>query len=74
MSGTTNAYELLIRSVVDYAIYMLDVDGTVVNWNTGAERIKGYTAMEIVGRNFACFYTAEDQEAGVPQKALRMAA
>ena len=71
---STNAYELLVQGVVDYAIYLLDPKGCVVSWNPGAERIKGYTADEIVGTNFSRFYTEEDREAGVPEKALKVAA
>ena len=67
-------HELLIRNVVDYAIYMLDPDGRVVSWNPGAERIKGYAAEEIVGQHFSRFYTAEDRAAGVPAEALNKAA
>jgi PAS domain S-box-containing protein len=68
------ANELLIQGVVDYAIYMLDPEGRVVTWNPGAERIKGYTAEEIIGDNFARFYTEEDRAAGIPEQALRIAA
>jgi PAS domain S-box-containing protein len=67
-------HDLLIRSVVDYAIYMLDLEGRVVSWNPGAERIKGYAANEIVGEHFSRFYTEEERTAGVPQAALRLAA
>jgi len=67
-------HDLLIRSVVDYAIYMLDAGGCVVSWNAGAMRIKGYDAEEILGRHFSCFYTEADQQAGVPAQALRIAA
>ena len=74
MSSAANASELLIQGVVDYAIYMLDPDGRVVSWNPGAERIKGYTAEEIIGEHFSRFYTDEDRAAGVPEQALRMAA
>jgi PAS domain S-box-containing protein len=70
----TNAHELLIQAVVDYAIYMLDPDGRIVSWNTGARRIKGYTAQEIIGEHFSRFYTDEDRLAGIPGKALRIAA
>nr|WP_238940439.1 PAS domain-containing sensor histidine kinase [Pseudoroseomonas ludipueritiae] len=70
---TTSTYELLIRSVVDYAIFMLDLDGHVMSWNSGAERIKGYTAEEIIGEHFSRFYTEEDRAAGLPAKALRIA-
>jgi PAS domain S-box-containing protein len=71
---SVNAYELLIQGVVDYAIYMLDPKGYVVSWNPGAERIKGYTTDEIVGAHFSRFYTEEDRAAGVPEKALKVAA
>ena len=50
-------YRHLVQGVVDYAIYMLNPDGTVANWNAGAQRAKGYTAEEIVGRHFSCFYS-----------------
>jgi PAS domain S-box-containing protein len=69
-----SAYERLVQSVVDYAIYILDPEGRVSSWNPGAERIKGYTADEIVGENFSRFYTREDREARVPQEVLRKAA
>src|SRR5689334_17431069 len=67
-------HELLIRSVVDYAIYMLSPDGGVVSWNPGAERIKGYTAEEIVGQHFSRFYPPEAVERGWPAGELRRAA
>jgi PAS domain S-box-containing protein len=70
----TNAYELLIQAVVDYAIFMLDVEGRVASWNPGAERIKGYTAAEIIGQHFSRFYTEEERAAGMPDKVLRIAA
>ncbi len=63
-------FKLLVQGVTDYAIYMLDPEGYVVSWNAGAERIKGYTAHEIVGQHFSEFYIKEDREAGVPQNAL----
>ena len=66
-------FRLLVSSVVDYAIYMLDPEGVVVSWNAGAQRFKGYAAEEIVGRNFANFYTPEDRAAGVPQRVLATA-
>lgn len=66
-------YRLLVESISDYAIYMLDIDGTVTNWNAGAQRFKGYTADEIVGQNFSRFYRLEDQQAGIPQRNLRLA-
>ncbi len=66
-------YRLLVAGITDYAIYMLDNDGRVVNWNAGAERFIGYTAPEIVGRHFSCFYTDEDRAADQPAKALEVA-
>ena len=63
-------YQLLIDAVTDYAIYMLGVDGTVLSWNSGAARLKGYKPEEIIGRSFSKFYTDEDRAAQLPQKAL----
>ena len=65
--------QLLIDGVADYAIYMLDPDGVITSWNTGAERIKGYRADEIIGRHFSCFFTAEDQARGLPAAILASA-
>jgi PAS domain S-box-containing protein len=67
-------FRLLVQGVTDYAIYMLSPEGMVTNWNSGAERIKGYTHDEIVGSHFSRFYTAEDEAAGVPRRALSTAA
>ncbi len=55
--------QLLVEAVTDYALYLLDLDGTIVSWNTGARRIKGYTADEIIGKNFSMFFTDEDRAA-----------
>jgi PAS domain S-box-containing protein len=66
-------FRLLVQSVKDYAIYMLDPQGIVTNWNMGAQAIKGYSADEIVGRHFSNFYTEEDRQAGEPERALRVA-
>ncbi|WP_194726791.1 hybrid sensor histidine kinase/response regulator [Noviherbaspirillum malthae] len=63
-------FELLVSGISDYAIYMLDPQGTITSWNAGAERFKGYRAEEIIGHHFSRFYTPEDQKAGLPQKAL----
>src|SRR2546425_8133336 len=52
---TAEQFHILVDSVEEYAIYLLDPNGNVVTWNTGAQKIKGYTAEEIVGKNFACF-------------------
>ena len=67
------SFKLLVQSIVDYAIYMLDIDGRVTSWNAGAERIKGFQTDEIVGQHFSAFYTEEDREAGVPQRVLETA-
>ena len=66
-------FKLLVQSVVDYAIFMLDPKGRVSSWNVGAERIKGYSADEIIGKHFSTFYTDEDRKAEVPKKALELA-
>jgi PAS domain S-box-containing protein len=66
-------FRLLVQGVSDYAIYLLDLEGKVTNWNLGAQRIKGYFANEIIGQHFSRFYTDEDRAAGVPQKALETA-
>ncbi|MGZ6014915.1 MAG: PAS domain S-box protein [Phenylobacterium sp.] len=68
-----SAYRLLVEAVVDYAIYLLDDQGRVSSWNPGAERIKGYTRSEILGRHFSQFYTPADRAAGVPAHALAVA-
>lgn len=58
----------------DYAIYLLDADGNIATWNTGAQRFKGYSAEEIIGRHFSIFYTEEDRAIGLPGRALVTAA
>jgi PAS domain S-box-containing protein len=63
-------FQTLVHGVTDYAIYMLDPQGHVTNWNTGAMRIKGYNESEIVGRHFSIFYTPEDRADGVPARTL----
>lgn len=68
-----NRFELLVQSITDYAIYMLDPNGIVSSWNAGARRFKGYEADEIVGQHFSRFYTAKDQADGLPARALRTA-
>ncbi|RUL78372.1 PAS domain-containing sensor histidine kinase [Dyella choica] len=69
-----NRYRLMIESITDYAIFMLDKDGHVSSWNPGAERIKGYRPEEIIGKHFSAFYTHADREAGLPQANLMRAA
>jgi PAS domain S-box-containing protein len=68
-----NRLQMLIDAVVDYAIYMLDLEGRVISWNSGAARLKGYSTEEIIGQSFRKFYTSEDRDAGVPDTALRTA-
>ncbi|KRB61529.1 histidine kinase [Rhizobium sp. Root708] len=63
-------YHLLVDSITDYAIYLLDPTGHISSWNAGARRFKGYTEEEILGEHFSRFYTPEDQEAGIPARAL----
>src|SRR5262252_3673401 len=67
-------FRLFVGGVTDYAIYMLDTEGVVTNWNAGAERIKGYSADEIIGQHFSVFYGPKDREDGLPQHALMAAA
>lgn len=66
-------YRLMVDSITDYAIYMLDTTGTVVSWNAGAQRFKGYVADEIIGQHFSRFYTEEDRATHLPQRALKTA-
>jgi PAS domain S-box-containing protein len=73
-SATAELFRLLVGAVKDYAIFLLDPEGRVASWNAGAERIKGYTAEEIVGHSFARFYPPEDRAAGVPDRMLARAA
>ena len=68
------AFRLLVESVMDYAIFLIGPDGRILTWNLGAQRIKGYTADEIVGQHFSVFYTSEDREAGRPTMLLGLAA
>ena len=71
---TEERFRLLVDAVQDYAIFMLDVQGHVSSWNTGAERIKGYTVSEIIGKHFSVFYPEEDLRAGKPERELVIAA
>jgi PAS domain S-box-containing protein len=63
-------FELLVDAISDYAIYTLDPDGLITSWNSGAEKIKGYRAEEIIGQHFSRFFTAEDRAQGLPEKVL----
>lgn len=66
-------YRLLVEAVTDYAIYMLDPSGIITSWNPGAERFKGYSASEIIGRHFSCFYPEAERNDGLPERALETA-
>src|SRR5712672_4101327 len=66
-------YRLLIETITDYAIYMLDASGIVTSWNPGAQRFKGYAPSEIIGQHFSRFYTEEDRKQGIPALALKTA-
>jgi PAS domain S-box-containing protein len=74
LQESERGFRLLVQGVTDYAICMLDPDGIVSNWNSGAWRITGYRADEIIGQHFSLFYTAEDRANGLPQQALSIAA
>ena len=73
LDDETRQYALLLRSVTDYAIFMLDIDGCVRSWNPGGERIKRYSAREIIGQHFSRFYTPGDIARGVPARGLAVA-
>ncbi|HEV2264494.1 MAG TPA: PAS domain S-box protein [Stellaceae bacterium] len=66
-------FRLLVKSVTDYAVFMLDPSGVITSWNAGAERIKGYGADEIIGQHFSRFYTKQDRATGLPVRALEVA-
>ena len=74
LPGYEERFRLLVETVKDYAIFMLDPEGRVASWNAGAERIKGYNAEEILGRHFSCFFLPKDVEAGKPGRELEAAA
>jgi PAS domain S-box-containing protein len=73
LRASEDRFRLLVQGVADYAIFMLDPNGFVTNWNAGAARIKGYTAEEIVGHHFSRFYAEEDQQRRLPQTVLETA-
>jgi PAS domain S-box-containing protein len=63
----------MIEEIQDYAIILLDTDGTILSWNRGVEKIKGYKAEEIIGQNFNIFYMPRDRQENLPQKLLDLA-
>jgi PAS domain S-box-containing protein len=72
-NSDNDRYRLLVDAITDYAIYMLDPDGIITNWNAGAQRFKGYPAEEIIGQHFSRFYSPEDRSNGLPARALAIA-
>ena len=66
-------HEKMIAEIQDYAIILLDIDGTILTWNKGAEAIKGYKAKEILGQNFRIFYLPRDREEKLPEKLIELA-
>ncbi len=73
LAQSEERFRLLVNSLTDYAIYMLDREGNITSWNSGAERLKGYEAAEVTGKHFDRFYTPEERNAGVPARSLRIA-
>ncbi len=74
LRASEEIFHHLVDGVEDYAIFMLDATGHIVSWNTGAERIKGYAASEIIGQHYSVFFPPEDVEAGKPMRILAAAA
>ncbi len=72
--GSEDSFRLLVESIKDYAIVMLDPGGHVASWNAGAERFKGWRAAEIIGQNFSCFYPDDAVQRGLPEQELKAAA
>ena len=66
-------HKRMIEEIQDYAIILLDVDGTVLSWNKGAEKIKGYKQEDIIGQNFRLFYLPQDRQAGLPEQLIELA-
>lgn len=66
-------HKKMIEEVQDYAIILLDADGTILSWNKGAEKIKGYKESEILGQNFRLFYMPQDRQAGLPEQLIELA-
>lgn len=74
LRGSAAQFERLVQGVADYAIYMLNPEGVIETWNSGAQRIKGYEAREIIGSHYSRFYTDQDRAAGIPERNLARAA
>ena len=74
LRNSEEKYRMLVDGVRDYAIFMLDLRGQILSWNTGAEKVKGYKAEEIIGHNFSCFFPPEEIKQGRPEELLRLTA
>ena len=66
-------HQKMIAEIQDYAIILMDIDGTILSWNKGAEKIKGYKEDEIMGQNFRIFYMPQDRQAGLPEQLIELA-
>jgi PAS domain S-box-containing protein len=66
-------HKKMIAEIQDYAIILLDLDGTILTWNMGAKKIKGYEEHEIIGQNFRIFYMPQDRQAGLPEQLIELA-
>lgn len=66
-------HKQMIAEIMDYAIILLDIDGTILSWNAGAQKIKGYKEAEIIGQNFRLFYMPEDRQSGLPEQLIDIA-
>ncbi len=66
-------HQKMIEEIQDYAIILLDIDGTILSWNMGAKKIKGYNESEIIGQNFRIFYMPQDRQAGLPEQLIELA-
>ncbi|MFP4414055.1 PAS domain S-box protein [Coleofasciculus sp.] len=74
LQASDERLNLLIDGIKDYGIYLLDTEGKIVSWNAGAQRLKGYSASEIIGQSYQCFFLKDDQENGKPEQSLKIAA
>jgi len=74
LRASEETFRMLLDGIKDYAVYLLDSEGRVMSWNSGAARMKGYVVEEIIGKDFSCFYTETDRSLGVPQESLKKAA
>ena len=66
-------HKKMIEEIQDYAIILMDIDGTILSWNIGAKKIKGYEEHEIIGQNFRIFYMPQDRQAGLPEQLIALA-